>query len=419
MFNVKVEASNIDKRGYSSVAFGAKPINKELAMGIKANLLSSSVRTADLFCHATPDEDAFNSLSVIKNWLKRNGKEASICLKNAEVKGLFGAGLMFLSKKKTDEPADRSIILDFNDTSRFTKTAKKLFEKIPKDTIFGFDHHRTNATSVDAENLYIDDTAKSCCGVVYRFFEALEENIPQSDRKKLFCGMISDYKKSGLIKVTCKKGVYNVEKTEKLCKDENSLEVFEKLQASLSEDDKIAVYKHLDVLANMPKKYRVLRDDLLEDFSFCLGKRLAYMYIPADSISWRNLGMDNSKTSELMKDLRNRVLSPNLNDDETIPARIRKNADNLKAVISFYRVSPKDDVYQMSITSKDGYALKLINYVKDNLIPDLEGGGHANRAGARVRSLENADIFKFMNSFMIADEELAKLEAEEKNKQEQ
>ena len=70
-------------------------------------------------------------------------------------------------------------------------------------------------------------------------------------------------------------------------------------------------------------------------------------------------------------------------------------------MIAFYR---KDDEYRMSIHSRSNSAIRLIDYVKENLNPDIIAGGHADRAGGKIDSVSKKDTMKFVNDFIKASE---------------
>ena len=73
----------------NSLNFKAKPIPNELAQSFKNQLLSNKVKTVDIYCHRSPDEDTVNAMKVMYNWLKRNGKKVRACLDVSDTAGLY------------------------------------------------------------------------------------------------------------------------------------------------------------------------------------------------------------------------------------------------------------------------------------------------------------------------------------------
>ena len=88
---------------------------------------------------------------------------------------------------------------------------------------------------------------------------------------------------------------------------------------------------------------------------------------------------------------------------------MKENFNKLKAIVIFYRVNKGyDSAYQVSIHSKDGYAEKLIEQVRE-INEDFIGGGHPDRAGGRINSCEYENAMYLVNDFLKADEELSKI----------
>src|SRR5574344_1524745 len=137
-----------------------------------------------------------------------------------------------------------------------------------------------------------------------RFFEGLGEKINSKDSKSLYCGMVSDYKKSGLVKITNKNGNYELMKTDKLLKDKNSMEVMTKLENNLTEKDRKQIYKHLDPLSRLNADETTLRKNLFSNIKVTNNGKLAYIVIEPAATLAAKVGMDTQKTSEILNDLR-------------------------------------------------------------------------------------------------------------------
>jgi hypothetical protein len=155
--------------------------------------------------------------------------------------------------------ADKVVILDFNGKDRVPEGYSDDISEYSPENIIGFDHHHTTEHKING-NLYIDTTAKSNCGVLTRFFESIGEKINKKDAKSLYCGMVSDYKKSGLVKLNKIKNKYELVKTDKLYADKNSLEVINKNLRKLSNKDTLFFKSTLDINISPPN---IFLDSLL------------------------------------------------------------------------------------------------------------------------------------------------------------
>lgn len=384
----------------SNISFRAKPIPKTVINKTKQELLNPKVSTVDIYCHTSADEDTINSAKVFGNWLISKGKEVNICVAEKDTKDLY-----FNSKdyniKQNHKPANKSVILDFNAKERLPQIYSTVYEKTKANNIIGYDHHKSGDNKLKGK-FYIDDSAKSCCGVLTRFFDGLGEKLNKKDTKSLFCGMVSDYKKSELLKITNNKGKYTVIKTDKLLQDKNSLEVFEKLENSLSKREKTDIYKHLDPLSRLTNEEKMLRKHLFENIHVSKNGKLAYVAIPPNDKLWKKVGMDTSATSEILKELRVKVSTNDFNI-ELLNDKQKEKLKNVDTVIAFYRKSSDTNEYRMSIHSRSNSAIKLIERAKE-MNSDITAGGHADRAGGFINSIEEKDTKNFIRAFVKASE---------------
>jgi len=386
---------------YHNVSFRAKPIPQDVADNTKATLLNKKVKTVNIYCHSSADEDTMNSAKVYANWLLRNGKNVNICVKPKEITDLYTKNCT-APINITHKKADKVVILDFNGKDRISEDYSNDILEYSPENIIGFDHHNTTEHKIDG-NVYIDTTAKSNCSILTRFFEGIGEKINKKDAKSLYCGMISDYKKSGLVKLNKVDGKYTLVKTDKLYDDKNSLEVMNKLEKKLSNKDKAEIYEHLDPLSRLNNDEKKLRSNLFSNIKVSPNGKLAYVIIEPDDPLWQKLGMDNQTTSAIMKDLRYRTSV----ESQKMPEYSDKQKEQLKnvdSVLAFYRKSDSpNSEYRMSIHSNSNSALKLIDYVK-NINPLFGGNGHEDRAGGCIHSLDKDDVKQLTNDFVQASE---------------
>lgn len=395
------------KESYNT-SFKAKPIPQEIAQAFKKGLLDKSVKTVDIYCHTSPDEDTINCAKVLYKWLKKAGKKVSMCFNRDEVTGLNINPLFYNIKPKNSSVIpDKALCLDFNGYERIPHNYGKSFLLNGLQNVFCLDHHSKAATYLNSKNMYVDDSAYSCSGVVYRFFEAIGEKLSKKDTKNLYCGMLSDYRKSKLIKFKQNEsGAYSFRKP-LLFEDKNSVEVLDKIENSLSNREKSKICKHLDVMSTLTKKEKEFVKNTVNEIS-TNSKNLAYIYIDPKDKQWSDMGMGTRRNRDILKDLRLRLLN-GLKDDELFTDNQKKRFENLKAVVVFYRVSNSpDSAYKMSIHSKDGYAEQLTRYIRENINASLIAGGHPDRQGGIISSLETDDVLKFVDNFLKADTALSK-----------
>lgn len=384
------------KNKKTDIAFGAKPMPFDVAYEIKSKFLNPNVKSFDAYCHAPLDEDTTNSMRVFVNWLKKNNKEVSMCMSMQNIKGLLIEKEIF-KLKKGEKPSDMAILFDFNSASRFPKAYKNLFQNTQTENIYGFDHHKLEENPIKG-NFYMDTSARSCCGIVYRFFESLNEPLGKEDLKRLYCGMLSDYTKSKL--VTFKNS--RLIKLPALGLDKNSKEVLENIQSQICPEDKIRVHKRLDILSNLNPKEKAFKERIFSQVQVTPDGKLAYVIIPPADKQWIGLGMKNTRTSAILRDLRLRLLN-GLPDDIGFTPEQKQKIGGVQGSIIFYR-SGND--YRMSIHSKNGYAERLQNYIKMQLNPDLIAGGLQDRQGGQAESLKKDSVKKFIEGFLIAAEKI-------------
>lgn len=382
-------------------AFSAMPMPFEVANAKRLKILDSAVKNIDVYCHASPDEDTVNSMKVIVSWLKRLGKSFSVCV---NTKG--AANLNFKPEdypvKKGDALSDLAFLLDFNGEERVPPKFLENFRKTPN--VIGFDHHVKADSFIERGDIYMDTSAKSNCSIVYRFFESIGEldKLSQEDWKSLYCGMLSDFSKSKLVEVADSQ----LYKLDRFYEDGNqhSREILESVEARLSEPEKAAIYKHLDIMSNLTEAELGFQKRLWENIKFTPNGKLAYVIIPHNDEQWINLGRDNNRTSTIINNFRKRVISADLPPD--LFEQEKGKISGIKGVMVFYSVS-KNGPYQMSIHSKDGYAERLRQYVKSNINPDLQAGGHSNRQGGKAASIEQTDIEAFINGFLTSADKVS------------
>lgn len=355
------------------------------------NVMQRETKNANrvgILIHSSPDPDAVGSAMTIYDHLKSLGKDVVIFANKKELKGLqIDPKKYKIANPSKMKDVDLGWMLDCNKFKRIPANFMELAGKIKK--IIGLDHHEiTKSTN---NNIRIDKSACSTCSLVYRYFEKMGKKLTLPDLEHIYYGMISDCQKSKLTSIENLGSEYKLNKLPKLYKDKNSKEILEKIEAQLPEENRIKILKSLNILSNLTPAETAFQERIFKDIKFTKNGKLAYLVISQNDKQWAKLGMDNTRTSAILGNWRNKILSDT----------------KAKGAIVFYRVSKaKDSVYQMSITTKGNYAKKIRQYIVNNLNPDYIGDGHPHRQGGRVLSCDKKETEKFINDFFIAAEAL-------------
>lgn len=392
------------KKSYFNIPFQAKRIQPEIAQSVRNRLFN--VKSWDIYGHGSPDYDTAKGAMAMADLAKRHGIKAYICIDKKAIKEL-SINTRKYRIKKNSKPSELALLIDHNGTDKISDEFLKILEKTPLKQII--DHHELNEKTIDAFN-YIDETAHACCSVIYRFFEAWGEKLTKRTAKELASGIINDYSKSKCVKfVSTPKGSELVE-LENL--DANSKEVLDGVQKFLSEKERTKIYNNLDFMSHLNKKEIKFREKLFSKIQVSKNGDLAYVIIDPKDKKWKDLGMDNVRTSAILRDLRLRLIN-NIQEDEMLSAEQRENLKNLKGIVIFYPIKRK--AYQLSIHSKGDYAIKYLRYAKEayarkqlekpnEIIHDLVGDGHPHRAGGRIFFSNAAERESLIESFLEAAE---------------
>ena len=376
------------------INFKAKPFSQKEATIILRELSSKNVKSVDLFCHTSADEDTINSAKVFYNWLTSLGKNVRICVEKSETKQLYFDENKY-KIKYDNKISDKAVLLDFNSKERITDSVAKILSKFSSQDIFGLDHHAKSQHTIGG-SLYVDDSARACCAILSRFFDKLNIKLNNEDLQSLYCGIVSDYQKSGFLKVEKDSNKYIVKETKKLLEDKNALEVYQNINRSLNETKKQEILSRLDVLSRLSPDEKALQEKIFSNVQFSKNKDIAYVVIDPKDELWQRVGMDNRTTSAIMKDFRLRVLK-NANDELLQP--YNDDLKKVKTVIVFYRKNPETNEYRMSIHSKENKALEIIEKAT-KINPSITAGGHEDRAGGKIDSINLKDVQNFVNAMI-------------------
>ena len=334
------------KINHTNINFQAKKMSVKQADYID-NILKKS-KDIDIICHETTDRDAANSALAMYDYLKQQGINARIILsQNLESLTLRNKNANIIQAKNLEENSkpDTVLCVDFSDKER---VAPNVLEHI---------------------KFYVDTTAKSATSVIYRFFEALDENISKETAYDLFFGLISDCNKKGLIHCDGIKGEIN--ETEELIQDKNAYEIYLKLKEKISDEDISDIARKIDIITNLTDDEKEFYKSLFKKIKFSKNQEIAYVMIPPDDTTWKKLGGDNTTTSSILNQFRQDIL--------------RKYKDT-KIAVAFYEAN---GTYRASFHSKEKNLEDLYILSKDKIKEKgFSIGGHDNRGGAKILSTE-------------------------------
>ena len=74
------------------------------------------------------------------------------------------------------------------------------------------------------------------------------------------------------------------------------------------------------------------------------------------------------------------------------------NNGNIDAVAVFYPTNSGN--YKMSIQTKEDYAKQIIDNIKTTTCPEIVAGGHENRSGGSIESLDTQKCHEWVNLFV-------------------
>lgn len=357
------------------ISFQAKPISIKRAEYTKLQLLKSNF--VDIVCHSSSDEDTIASARAIKWFLNKNKIPSRIISDSAAKTFNYKSGdtLDISSQKLPKVPSGTVLCVDFSEYTRVSSELKKYIEKAKN--LICIDHHNGPEPILKGNNIYTDLSAKSCSGIILRFFEALKINPPEKIKQILYCGMSDDLKKNKFLEFTDRE--LFPAKTKEFMKDKNTKYLYSKLESELSAKDKIEVNKHLNILMSLNKPEKMFKDSLPEKIQYNSNGKFGYVIIPPNDEQWLSLGGDNKRTSAILRNFRLTAL---------------KNDSNLDSAAVFY---PNSSGYRISIHSKGNNVLKIFEHIR-GLFPEFSGGGHPERGGGGNSSLKPEDCNRWINS---------------------
>ena len=365
--------------------FSANKMTRSQAKLLNSALLDS--KHVDIICHDSTDDDSANSALLMWEYLNQKGIESRIIL-SGDVNKIHirnkSADITEAESLDNNESADTVLCVDFSSIGRMHKNTVPLMQNAQK--VLCIDHHGQQdlfgddcieiTRNLDSSELpkdkslhYIDTSAKSATSVIYRFFEALNQDISRNQAFDIMSGFISDGVKKGILECDGKSG--QILLTEKLVNDDNASEIFAKLVQKLSPDDMRQIAKNVDIMSNLTPDEIEFYNSLNNKVNFTDDKKVAYVEIPQDDKTWASLGGDNPRTSTILNRFRKNIL---------------RNMGNkgVKYAVVFY---PSKYMYRLSIHSNTNNLNDFYNnaiYKFKRRYKDFSIGGHRSRGGGKI-----------------------------------
>lgn len=398
----------------NNFSFRAKPIPKEVLSNVYTQISNPEVRNIDIHPHLLADEDAINSAKLIYDFVQKMGKKARICIEPKDTQDLFFNSKNYRLKRDNREP-DMHIVVDFNSIERFSQKFLPQFNKTSHKPVIIIDHHNPNDKTININHansqLYIDESANSCSGIIFRLFEGLGKKLTKADAKNLYCGMLSDYLKSKLITIEHTPEGAKLVKLPELHKHKESKELLEKIEAQLDTKTKQKIYNHLDFFSHLDKQSKAFMNHLPSMIQVSPNGKLAYVLIEPDNKDWATIGMDTNKNSKILSNLRTRMLKSQ--QDSIFSPELKEKLKQVQIAMVFYKTSPELNEFKMSVHSNSVDSDAFITAAKSEWAKYLAqtnqnipyyGGGHPDRAGGKILSCEKQDAKAYVNCFLTAIE---------------
>jgi len=376
----------------AAVSFKANVMPKNQAQHID-NILHSG-KSVDIFCHSISDEDTFNSATAFYNYLKQEGINARIIASGGISNYDYDTKKYNIIQAKdindNTKKADVALCVDFSSKDRLNSNVYKHLQKYDSSKIVGIDHHddknklhhdfnqitkayeKNQIPELNAKNYYIDSSAKSNCGIIYRFFEALGKTPTKEISRALYTGFYDDTAKS----------------KDEL--DKNSKEVKSKLTSALNILDIAKIKKHFLEKTMLTQEEKAFAKNLQNRMQYSQNGKMAFVEITNDDEEWNNLGRNTEKTAIILGKFRKETLEKN---------------KNIESVAVFYPCSD-EKTYKMSITSNKDYAMKIVDYAKEHFSKDIVAGGHPERCGGSIVTSNPNEQHKWVNYFVNASDKI-------------
>lgn len=387
--------------------FTANVMPKNCAKYIDNKL--KSAKSVDIFCHTSSDEDTFNSAKAMYSYLKGQSISPRLVVSGGKENYQYDVNKYNIIQandiSEDTKKADMALCVDFSSPVRVGSNVLKFINSYGSN-IVGFDHHndpdivvkdynkitqsyaKNSMPALEAKNYYIDSSAKSNSAIISRFFDAIGHRATHEEARSLFAGMLDDTSKDGITKVN-KLGKVKV--SAKVNDNGNTKEVMKNVLGRMRVFDKLAVLKHFADKTKLTDKEIAFSKTLKDKTQYSNNGKFAYIEISPNDKEWEDLGRDTVRSTKVLQHFRKDSLEKG----------------NVDAVAVFYPTN--GNIYKMSIQTKGDYAKQIIDNIKAKTCPDLVAGGHENRSGGTLKSLDAQKTHEWVELFKnSADEVLGK-----------
>lgn len=387
--------------------FTANVMPKNCAKYIDNKL--KSAKSVDIFCHTSSDEDTFNSAKAMYSYLKGQGISPRLVVSGGKENYQYDVNKYNIIQanniSEDTKKADMALCVDFSSPVRVGSNVLKFINSYGSN-IVGFDHHndpdivvkdynkitqsyaKNSMPALEAKNYYIDSSAKSNSAIISRFFDAIGHRVTHEEARSLFAGMLDDTSKDGITKVN-KLGKVKV--SAKVDDNGNTKEVMKNVLGRMRVFDKLAVLKHFADKTKLTDKEIAFSKTLKDKTQYSNNGKFAYIEISPNDQEWEDLGRDTIRSTKVLQQFRKDSLEKG----------------NVDAVAVFYPTN--ENTYKMSLQTKDNYAKQIIDNIKATTCPNLVAGGHENRSGGTLKSLDAQKTHEWVELFKnSADEVLDK-----------
>ena len=387
--------------------FTANVMPKNCAKYIDNKL--KSAKSVDIFCHTSSDEDTFNSAKAMYSYLKGQGISPRLVVSGGKENYQYDVNKYNIIQanniSENTKKADMALCVDFSSPVRVGSNVLKFINSYGSN-IVGFDHHndtdivvkdynkitqsyaKNSMPALEAKNYYIDSSAKSNSAIISRFFDAIGHRVTHEEARSLFAGMLDDTSKDGITKVN-KLGKVKV--SAKVDDNGNTKEVMKNVLGRMRVFDKLAVLKHFADKTKLTDKEIAFSKTLKDKTQYSNNGKFAYIEISPNDQEWEDLGRDTIRSTKVLQQFRKDSLEKG----------------NVDAVAVFYPTN--GNIYKMSLQTKGDYAKQIIDNIKATTCPDLVAGGHENRSGGTLKSIDAQKTHEWVELFKnSADEVLGK-----------
>ena len=368
-----------------------------------------TAKTVDIFCHNSSDEDTFNSAKAMYSYLQSNGIKPRIIVSDGrECYKYDTAKYNIIQDNEVDDKtqkADMALCVDFSASNR---VSSKVLDYIRSygENVVGFDHHNNpdkitpnynqitqsyakiqEMPKLEAKNFYIDSSAKSNSAIISRFFDAVGHKMTNKEGQFLLAGMMDDTMKDGLLRVS---SIGKISIKENIDDCGNTKSVMDNVLSKLNVLDRLNVLKHFENKGKLTQKEINFQKKLQENTKYSKNGKFAYIEIPQNDKDWELIGRDSFRVKVLLGKYRKKMLK----------------RDDISAVAVFY--PSNQNVYKMSIQSKENFAKQIIDNIKSTSCPELVAGGHDDRSGGLLESSDNTQCHNWVNLFVDSADKLLK-----------